>query len=229
MVYGETFDLINSRDQFAKIIDYDNYKQNLILIPFDFRYKYRPTFSQFESKFCRVNSLECVFFPDVMNRLIFTYIPDYHIQKALKGLEHLQLQAGMHLLTAKEWNSYPISEKHFDVGWHTNYRANHVNEEFLIYFKLIYWIRMFLKHENPNYNLRELIPVRFNCKTEFLSPKALIVFFEYVLSGDSTITILPDISIPAYAFNFLKETSLNIKLKNRATLLDKLHEGYSFE
>lgn len=95
MIYGGTFDLINNRDQFAKIIDYDNYKQNLILIPFDFRYKYRPTFSQFESKFCRVNSSECVFSVSELNRLIFTYIPDYYIQKAPKGLEHLQLQAGI--------------------------------------------------------------------------------------------------------------------------------------
>lgn len=229
MIYGETYELIQNKEHFKKIIDYDNYPQNLILIPFNFRYEYRQNFGEFKSKFCYVNSMKCEFYPSELNRLIFTYIPEYYIQKAPKGLEHLQLKDGLHLLTAKEWNSYPINEKHFDVGWHTNYKANHTNEEFVINFRLIYWIRQLLRCEQPYINLRELIPVKYKCETKLLSPKVLIAFFEYVLSGDSIVTILPDITIPAYAFNFLKETSLNVKLKHRAALLDKLYEGYSFE
>ncbi len=229
MIYGETYELVQNEEHFKKIIDYDNYPQNLILIPFNFRYKYRQDFGEFKSKFCYVNSMECEFYPSELNRLIFTYIPEYYIQKAPEGLKHLQLQAGMHLLTAKEWNSYPVFEKHFDVGWHANYKANHTNEEFVVNFRLICWIRQLLRYEKSYINPNELIPVKYKHETELLSPKVLMAFFEYILSGDTIVTQLPDITIPAYAFNPLNEVSLNVKLEHRATLLDKLYEGYSFE
>lgn len=226
MIYGNKFDFIKYSDDFSKI-NFDNHPNNLIIIPFNFRYEYRRGFAEITSEFYHVTSELCIFF-STMKRLIFTYIPGNYIQKAPKGLEHLQLKAGMHLLTANEWNTYPIGKK-FDVKWHTKFKANHSNEQFYFHYRLVYFIKLLLKYEEIEINPQEKVPITYKNKPDFIFVKTLINLYEYILSSDSPLFHLEDFIVNAFVFSFTKGASLGADIQLGNTILAKLEEGYSLK
>lgn len=228
MIYEGKYNLA-SIELFSRIIEKDNSPDNLLIFPFNFRYDFRMNFEESTSKYHHISSDKCVFF-STLKRPFFTYIPKQYIQTAPAALKHLELKEGMNLLTAKEWNTYPIGKKEFDAEWHTMYKEKHADDFFFINFRLAYWIKRELLHKEIYYNPQEMFPVRFKENFGELSAKALIIFFEYILSDNNDLTeVLPFLSVPAIAYNLIKELNLNRSNHLGSTLLSKLNEGYSFE